>query len=71
MSQKENILAIHSGHDASVCLWNDYNQIAIYKEERLNRKKNWGQAFPLLSFNKITFFIFAIIGKNRFVFIHN
>ena len=53
MSQKENILAIHSGHDASVCLWNDYNQIAIYKEERLNRKKNWGQAFPLLSFNKI------------------
>lgn len=47
------ILSIHTGHDASVAYWEDYNQIAIFKEERLNRVKNWGKDFPALSFNKI------------------
>ena len=53
MNKSEIILAIHTGHDASVCLWKDYEQVAIYKEERLNRKKNWGKSFPILSFQKI------------------
>lgn len=47
------ILSIHTGHDASVAYWEDYQQIAIFKEERLNRIKNWGKDFPSLSFLKI------------------
>jgi carbamoyltransferase len=51
MAQK--ILSIHTGHDASISYWEDYEQKYIFKEERLNRIKNWGKAFPELSFEKI------------------
>jgi carbamoyltransferase len=50
---KQKILSIHTGHDASIAYWEDYEQIAIFKEERLNRIKNWGRAWPELSFKKI------------------
>ena len=53
----ENILAIHTGHDASVALWSDYSQIAICKEERLIRVKNWGKGFPNKSFKYVQSFI--------------
>jgi len=49
----ENILSIHTGHDASIAYWKDYEQVAIYKEERLNRIKNWGRKFPILCFEEI------------------
>lgn len=47
------ILAIHTNHDASVAVFEDYEQIFIAKEERLNRIKNFGYAFPQLAFDKM------------------
>ena len=52
-----NILAIHTGHDASIAYWREYDQVAIIKEERLNRIKNWGKGFPHESFLYIKDFI--------------
>ncbi len=46
-------MAIHTGHDASITLWRDYDQVAIFKEERYNRIKNWGRDFPVISLQKI------------------
>lgn len=47
------ILAIHTNHDASVAVFDDYEKIFIAKEERLNRIKNYGYAFPQLAFDKM------------------
>jgi carbamoyltransferase len=46
-------LAIHTTHDAGVAVFNDYDLCFIAKEERLNRVKNFGYAFPELSFEKL------------------
>jgi carbamoyltransferase len=53
----DKIISIHTGHDASVAYWEDYKQIAIYKEERLNRIKNWGRDFPQMSFDRVKDFV--------------
>lgn len=36
------ILGLHTGHDASACLFKNNELVAFCKEERLNRVKNDG-----------------------------
>ena len=55
------ILGIHTGHDASACLFEDDNLIAFCKEERLNRIKNDGGFFDLLCVDEVL----RIAGINR------
>ena len=43
------ILALHTGHDAAVALYQDYSQLFISKEERLDRIKSSGYKIPELS----------------------
>lgn len=47
------ILSIHSGHDASAAIYNNFERVAIYKEERLSRIKSDGGKIPFLSINKL------------------
>ena len=47
------ILAVHAGHDAAAALYEDYERIAVHKEERLTRVKQDGRQLPLLSLQKI------------------
>lgn len=51
------ILALHTGHDASVALYEDYQQLFISKEERLDRIKSSGNKMPELSL--------ALLRKNH------
>ena len=43
------ILSLHTGHDASVALYQDYSCLFISKEERLDRIKGSGHKLPELS----------------------
>lgn len=47
------ILGIHTGHDASACLFKDGQLIAFCKEERLTRVKNDGGFFELGSIQEV------------------
>lgn len=53
----QTILAIHSGHDSSVSLWNDYEHIISIKEERLDRVKNSGKKMPKLALEELREFV--------------
>ncbi len=46
------ILAVHTGHDASLALYDDYERLFIAKEERLNRIKCYS-GYPALCFDKL------------------
>ena len=39
------VLGVHTGHDASACIFKDNELVAFCKEERLNRIKNDGGFF--------------------------
>ncbi|MBT7558302.1 hypothetical protein HN615_15485 [Candidatus Woesearchaeota archaeon] len=43
------ILGIHTGHDASVAIFNDFKLVAFTKEERISRVKCDGVKIPVLS----------------------
>lgn len=47
------ILGLHTGHDASACLFKGNELVAFCKEERLNRIKNDGGFFDLQSVNEV------------------
>src|SRR5690554_5178456 len=47
------ILGIHTGHDASACVFKNNKLVAFCKEERLNRVKNDGGFFSLQSINEV------------------
>ncbi|MCK9236559.1 MAG: hypothetical protein M0Q29_06790 [Thiopseudomonas sp.] len=47
------ILGLHTGHDASVCLFKGNELVAFCKEERLNRIKNDGGFFDLQSVDEV------------------
>lgn len=47
------ILGIHTGHDASACLFKDGELLAFCKEERLSRIKNDGGFFKLASIQEV------------------
>lgn len=47
------ILGLHTGHDASACLFKGNGLIAFCKEERLNRIKNDGGFFDLQSVDEV------------------
>lgn len=47
------ILGLHTGHDASACLFKDNELIAFCKEERLNRIKNDGGFFDLQAVDEV------------------
>ncbi len=47
------ILGIHTGHDASACLFQDGILLAFCKEERLSRVKNDGSFFDLRSVDEV------------------
>lgn len=51
------ILALHTGHDASVALYENYQQLFISKEERLDRIKSSGNKMPEL--------LLAVLRKNH------
>lgn len=47
------ILGLHTGHDASACLFKGNELVAFCKEERLNRIKNDGGFFSLQSVEEV------------------
>lgn len=55
------ILGLHTGHDASACLFKNNELVAFCKEERLNRVKNDGGFFDLQSVDEVL----RIVGINR------
>ena len=55
------ILGLHTGHDASACLFKGNELVAFCKEERLNRVKNDGGFFDLQSVDEVL----RIAGINR------
>ncbi|QEY57994.1 hypothetical protein FXF61_01820 [Pseudomonas sp. C27(2019)] len=55
------ILGLHTGHDASACVFKDNELVAFCKEERLNRIKNDGEFFDLQSIDEVL----KIAGINR------
>ncbi len=55
------ILGLHTGHDASACLFKDNELVSFCKEERLNRVKNDGGFFDLQSVDEVL----RIAGINR------
>lgn len=53
MTKKKIILGLHTGHDASACLFIDGKLAAFCKEERVTRVKNVGRYFHLKSINEV------------------
>jgi carbamoyltransferase len=52
-SMSQVILGLHTGHDASACVFIDGQLVAFCKEERVTRIKNIGRYFRLKSINEV------------------
>ena len=68
------ILAVHAGHDAAAALYDDYERVAVIKEERLSRIKQDGRSLPLLALKeiekKVDFKDIDLFLYNSFLFNH-